>query len=401
MKDTATSERATTRGEPAGPTVGSVRKVRVWDAFVRLFHWGVVACVAGLAWTGYLSGSIARHFDLHVWLGSALSVLVVGRLVWGLVGSRYARFAAFPISAADVRRHLGNLLRGRAEHTIGHNPLGSLMVLALLATLGGLVLTGLMALGGVFRMGPAKGFATGAAGDIALVLHWWLGLFLLGLVALHIGGVVVERLLGAHDLVRAMIVGTKRVAAPAAAPSRGTPPARPAFAALVVLAMIGGALAPTVAVRRDALPGAPVPVAGSAYADACSDCHEAYHPSLLPAENWHRLMSGLEDHFGEDASLDPTTTARVMSWLAAHDAWATETKPARHLGRRAGPDQLRMTDTDFWKTTHAALGDEIFARPPIYTRANCSACHRDAASGWFNPSAIRIPEPPAPNSAGN
>lgn len=393
MKDTALADTAS--------TAETTQEAPVWDAFVRLFHWGVVACVAGLAFSGYLSGSIARNFDLHLWLGTALSVLVLARLVWGFLGSRHARFSSFPISTAAVRQHLAHLRRREAEDTVGHNPLGSVMVLALLGTLGALVLTGLAALGGVFRMGPAKGIVDGTAGDLALAVHWWLGLLLLALVALHIGGVMVERLLGARDLVRAMIVGTKRIPASVAAPARPTPAARPALAALLVLAAVGAALAPTAAVRRDSLPGAPARVEGSAYAAACSDCHEAYHPSLLPADSWRRLMAGLEDHFGEDASLDPATTAEVTAWLVAHDAWATETKPARHLGRRAGPDTLRTTDTAFWKRTHAALGDQVFARPPVYTRANCSACHRDAATGWFNPRAIRIPEPPETNSAGN
>ncbi|MDH5206909.1 MAG: cytochrome b/b6 domain-containing protein, partial [Hylemonella sp.] len=104
------------------------KKILVWDLPVRVFHWLLVLCFFG----AYLSSESERWMLLHVTLGYTLGGLLAFRLLWGLWGTRHARFVNFVRGPMAVARYLGSLLRGRPEHHVGHNPAGALAVVLLL-----------------------------------------------------------------------------------------------------------------------------------------------------------------------------------------------------------------------------------------------------------------------------
>jgi len=167
--------------------------VNVWDPVVRIFHWSLVASFA-VAW---LSGDeLAR---LHIWAGYAAAALVAFRLVWGLAGGRYARFSQFVRAPAAVAGYVGDILRGRERRYLGHNPAGGVMIVALIAGLIGVSVTGWMA-------------TTDAYWGVKWVeeTHEALANLLLLLVGLHVAGVAVASLRHHENLVRAMITGRKR-----------------------------------------------------------------------------------------------------------------------------------------------------------------------------------------------
>jgi hypothetical protein len=117
-----------------------------------------------------------------------------------------------------------------------------------------------------------------------------------------------------------------------------------------------------------------------------------YHPSLLPADAWRALLAGLDDHFGEDASLPGETVAALEAYVTSNAAENYDTLPA-NMFRRTGADApFQITATPFWKRTHAEIDDTVFRSPPVGARGNCAACHRDAATGMFDPRRISIPK---------
>ncbi|MCE3248463.1 MAG: hypothetical protein K0R41_2288, partial [Geminicoccaceae bacterium] len=179
----------------------------IWDVPTRLFHWLLVLLVA-LAWvTGEAEGSM---FTVHQLAGDGVAVLLVFRVIWGFVGSRHSRFSDFVRPWREVFAHIRGMLSLRPARTLGHNPLGGWMALVLLLVLAAQVGTGLFAsddgLGGPL----AGAVASGTAHSIA-ELHEGLSGALLGLIGLHIIGVLVESLLTRDNLVRAMITGRKAV----------------------------------------------------------------------------------------------------------------------------------------------------------------------------------------------
>ena len=358
-----------------------------WDIWVRLFHWLLVLAVVAAAATGFLAD--ATWLRLHLAAGLGAAALVLARIVWGAFGSTHARFSSFVPGPHAVLEHL----RGHGHRHLGHNPLGALMVLAVLTAVLALALSGITLLGGLYRLGPLAAGLGPATGIAARNLHEALAIGLIGLVAFHLGGVAFESRRSRENLARAMVTGRK--------PRRlGDVPARPARpragAALGAIVLIGGGLLAANAALTDrpldAMPAAPV---ASVVADECAACHMAYHPSLLPAATWSAIMRSLDDHFGEDASLDPATTAEIEAWLTAHAAETAATYPAR-IFAEAAAEPVAITGLAAWKRLHADLPEALFASRAVAGRSNCLACHLDAESGRFSPFAIHIPKEISP-----
>lgn len=171
--------------------------VRVWDPLVRVLHWSL----AGSFLVAWLTGDGLQA--LHEWAGYAAAAIVGVRLLWGLAGSRYARFAQFVRGPGAVAAYLAAMARGRERRHLGHNPAGGAMIVAILAGILGLGATGwLLTTDAWWGSGPLE------------AVHETLANLLLALVGLHVAGVVLAGLRHHESLVRAMITGRKR--APAA-----------------------------------------------------------------------------------------------------------------------------------------------------------------------------------------
>ncbi len=202
--------------------------IKVWDPLLRLFHWSLVASIA-IAW---LTGEDGEA--LHEWAGYAALGLIAFRLVWGLIGPRYARFTQFIRGPKEVITYTKDMLNKREKRYIGHNPLGAAMVVALLATTAATGFTGwLMAEPERMAMLPEMpAFVTpafadsdedeeheyggyGEGGEEAMEeIHEFFANLLLVLIFLHVAGVIYASRRHKENLARAMITGKKLAAAP-------------------------------------------------------------------------------------------------------------------------------------------------------------------------------------------
>lgn len=181
--------------------------VRVWDLPTRIFHWALVACVVALVATGQIGGNaMAWHFRF----GYTMLSLLLFRMVWGLVGGRWSRFAAFIYGPTTLVRYLKG--HGLPEHSVGHTPLGALSVFALLGFLLAQVATGLISDDEIAAAGPLTRFVSNAAVSQATFYHKDVGkLILMGLVTLHVTAILFYLLKKHANLVRPMIHGDKEV----------------------------------------------------------------------------------------------------------------------------------------------------------------------------------------------
>jgi cytochrome b len=169
-------------------------RIAVWDWLIRGFHWGLVASFL-VAWASTRGLPSTRW---HEPAGYAVMALLALRLVWGLAGSHYARFAQFVRPAGAVLGYARLVLRGRAPRYIGHNPLGGWMVLALLATAAFTALTGWLFTTARFWGSDAMALAHEASAWALLVL-----------ACLHVVGVIVTSIQHREHLLGAMIHGRK------------------------------------------------------------------------------------------------------------------------------------------------------------------------------------------------
>ena len=179
-------------GAEAGLPDSGPRPVKVWDRFVRVFHWSLVSCVL-LNQFVLEAGETA-----HTWVGYLASALVLARIVWGFIGSRHARFADFFPTPARLRAHWQALRAGEKPHHLGHNPFGALMMLALMALVLALGVTG-------FLQG------TDAFWGVEWVqeLHEGLAETLVWLAALHAAAALVMGRMERTRLIKAMVTGVK------------------------------------------------------------------------------------------------------------------------------------------------------------------------------------------------
>ncbi len=167
--------------------------IRVWDPLVRLFHWSLV----GLFFFAFVTGDEWK--SAHETAGYIVAGLIGFRILWGLVGPRHARFASFVRGPSAVAGYLGDAVKMKARRHVGHNPAGGAMVLALIAAIAVIATTGYM-------------METDAYWGVAWVedVHKTVVYATLGLIALHVAGVVLASFEHRENLVRAMITGRKR-----------------------------------------------------------------------------------------------------------------------------------------------------------------------------------------------
>lgn len=181
-------------------------RVKVWDPFVRLFHWSLV--------TAFFIAYFTEEDQLrpHAIAGYVVGALIVARLAWGFVGPRHARFDDFVRSPRTIFAYSRDMLRGHARRYLGHNPAGGAMILMLLLALAATVVTGLVIYGADKGLGPLAPWLAGqeALGESLEEAHEFLANFTLFLVLLHVGGVIVGSFMHRENLIRAMINGYKR-----------------------------------------------------------------------------------------------------------------------------------------------------------------------------------------------
>lgn len=177
-------------------------RILVWDWPTRLGHW----LMAGSFAVAWLTSESEAWRNVHVGAGYAFGALILFRLVWGLVGTRYARFGEFVKSPRAAFAYLRSLVAGRPQHTVGHNPAGAWAIVLLLVLGAATVASGWAAFEEL-------------GGDWLEEFHEVLASFMLGVVVVHVLGVLVGSVAHRENLVRAMLNGYKRGAAAAAIPS--------------------------------------------------------------------------------------------------------------------------------------------------------------------------------------
>lgn len=178
--------------------------VYVWDPFVRIFHWTLVAAFT----VAYLTED--DLLTVHVWAGYLVGALVVARVVWGFVGSPHARFADFLYAPRTTLRYVRDLILSRAERHLGHSPGGGYMVILLLVFLTATVITGLVVYGGDQQAGPLAGMFTEDTGEAMEEVHEVLANIALALVIAHVAAVVLASFAHRENLIGAMLTGYKR-----------------------------------------------------------------------------------------------------------------------------------------------------------------------------------------------
>ena len=207
------------------------KRIRLWDLPTRLFHWLLALAVIGAVISGQMGGNLIVW---HARLGLFIVGLLAFRLVWGLIGSTYARFAQFFPTPAKLRAYL----RGQWREP-GHNPLGALSVFALLTLVGFQAISGLFANDDIAFVGPLFELVDKSLSNRLTGLHHLAANLLYALVGLHLASIAFYALAKKNNLLWPMLTGTKEVEQ--GEDAQGGGPLALAFAILLALAAVYGA----------------------------------------------------------------------------------------------------------------------------------------------------------------
>lgn len=152
----------------------------------------------------------------------------------------------------------------------------------------------------------------------------------------------------------------------------------------VALLLLGGMLSVAHAEDDDDDDIQAVAATNAKWQAECGACHVAFPPRLLPAASWREMMSGLDKHFGTDASLDAPTAREIGAFLDKQSGGGKHASPAKPV--------LRITDTSWFKREHDEVPARVWKNPQVKSPSNCAACHLQAERGNYSERNIRIPK---------
>ena len=362
----------------------------IWDLPTRIFHW-VLALSFAFAW---LSSDDNRYLFAHVYAGYIFISLLLFRLVWGVFGSRYAKFHSFAYSWPSVQAYLKGLLTGQASRYLGHNPAGGWAIFFMIALGFFVSVTGILVLAGEEGHGPFKDFASYNVGSGAKEVHEITAWMMLIFAFIHIAGVLLESWFHKENLTLSMITGKKESRLNLTAAKHSL-----IGSLLIIIIMTSGMwYFKGYLQQTDDQPY--IPFLGVSLPDndlwrsECGDCHLAYYPVLLPARSWDKLLQTQENHFDEDLALDDETITAIRTFLLANSADSKLTEAAHKVNTSTPKNEtpLEVTKTVYWIKKHGDIDEKYWQSEIVKSKGNCEACHLDAKQGAFEDSGMRLPK---------
>ena len=380
-------------------------KIKVWDGPTRTFHWLLVFSYL----TVFFTSRSEWYLPYHVMGGYLALALVIFRIFWGFFGGSYARFSGFVAEPGAVTTFLKSAMRFEPLRYVGHNPAVGWVVLVMLAVTAALTITGILTYSGEEGLGPFAGYVTFETGLYAKLIHTILAYLAVLMVVVHISAALFHDFVLKENIIIAMITGRKEdeegwkviYAREKEAPVSGRPAARLVFWIFITFLGALGLFylppdkAPSYSAPR--LLGAVEDHRESEiWLDECSACHAPFHPTLLPASSWKLMMRELEDHFGDDASLDPEVSVEVLEYLLSASAELSTSEASKHILysiKKSGANTpLRITEIQYWEDKHSDIAEEVFNRASIVNKSNCIACHPGSDVGSYEDADISVPE---------
>ncbi len=360
-----------------------VIKSYIYSFAARFSH---IALILGLA-ISYLLSEFDGLLYFHAAFGVIFGVAIIFRIIWGFIGTKYSKFSDFKFSGLG-----GYFLSffSKKEKFIGHNPASSIAIIIMLSlgficVISGLMLYGIDENSGIFA------FLYNNYNELKFVksIHEVSANLLLIVAIIHICGALIDKFIHKNDALNSMITGYKLTKNDESVKANL---AQKIFCLVWILAIIAAFL---YILNRDnfILKSHALKVDYSSqnavFAKECGSCHMLYPPFLLPKKSWEIMMANLENHFGDDASIDEEANQNILNFLLANSAQMNSNKTAFNILKYAKNDQnIAITKNEYWIKKHRKIDEKVFLRDDIKSKANCTACHKDIQNGIIQKSLI-------------
>jgi len=365
-------------------------KSYVWSLFTRLFHIFLIIGVALL----FLFSEFDNLLSYHAIIGYTVGLLFLFRIVWGFMDVKYSKFADFNFKLTDLIAYMFNIFSNKKEY-VGHNPASSWAIVAMI-TFGLLsVLSGTLVYGTQEGMGIFSFLNHSIFKKMELFeeVHEFFTTVFMMVIFAHIAGVLLDKVLHKSRVIESMIDGYKETQAESLKLTLLQKLFGTLWIGLSIFFLIYLLNNPSNVLVADANTAVDYKKEQPLFESECKSCHTLYPPYLLPKNSWVNMMSSLENHFGDDASLDAQDTNTIREYLVKNAA-ESSTKEAAYkiLKDINNTENIAITKTPYWIKRHHEIDKNIFASKEVKAQSNCKACHANIEQGLLNDKDIKIPE---------
>ena len=359
-------------------------KVYVWPLGTRIVHWMFALSFT----TAFITSFYEEALHSHVALGFIFLTMIVYRIIWGIVGPRYATFNTFKLSLPELKHYFVEKVQNRwRKIPAGHNPASSwftiwALVMGTIIVISGLLLYGIQEAKGVLSY--LNDDYTAYMGLLDMV-HKWASYIFVAWVLVHISGVMVEQFWHKTNMVFAMITGYKRTDGEDTEVSK-----RLTFFAFFMIFLAIGTYFFIISSNYNFLTTQKYKniiyeEEHPLFERECGECHNLYPPFLLPSKSWKRVMGKLDNHFGEEiteANITKSEQASILEFLTQNAAETStrevSVKVMNSLGERR---PKAFTKTPYWRETHKNIPLSVYKTKEVKDKSNCVACHKDFEEG--------------------
>ncbi len=373
-------------------TADGMTKSYIWPLFNRVLH---ILLIVFFGVT-FILGDIDELLSYHVIFALVFTLLFVFRIIWGFIGPKYSKFKDFNFNKKDLKEYLLSPFSHTKEY-IGHNPASSWAIIAMILLTISTTLTGMLAYGieknhGVFSFLHSEYFK-----DMELFeeAHEVFANMLIAVIVVHIAGALLDKFIKKGDAIDSMVNGYKKLSLNS---SISTNIFQKIFAILAfvlslyafyyLLSAKDNIFIASANQKQD------YSLVHQDFADECGSCHITYPPYLLPQRSWRLMMSDLENHFGDDASIDKKTNLSILAFLDKYSAENSTHEAALKILKslKENNSTIAITKTPYWQKRHKHIDKNIFLTKDVKSKANCSACHKDIEYGLIESERIKVPK---------
>ena len=360
-----------------------MKKILVWGLYTRASH----ALLMVMMLAVFLTSEVKRLLTLHVALGYTLALLFLFRILWGFMDVKYSKFKDFNFSLGDLKAYMFAIFGTKKEY-IGHNPASSYAIIAMIVLTFLAVLTGALTYGVKEGMGIFSFMNHTMFRDMKLFkeVHEFFSNVLMAVIFAHIAGVLLDKIVHKSRALESMVDGYKLGDEEGLKLTLLQKIFGVLALGLSMVAFIYMLLAPNSLLIADGNPKMDYAKENSAFYKECISCHTLFPPFLLPSKSWVSMMDTLENHFGDDASLDAQTVESIKAFLVKNSAESSTKESSLRILASLEKEKtyLAITETPFWKNRHKKIDKAIFSQADIGKPSNCKACHDTIENGLLN-----------------
>jgi len=353
----------------------------IWSIPTRVFHWLFASTIL----LAFLTAQEDYLLNYHAIIGYVILIILIFRIVWGLIGPKYSKFKDFPLSIEKAKDFTKNIFDTKQVY-IGHNPMASFVIVAMLITTLIVILTGILTLGIQEGKGVLSFLNNSYFKSMELLknIHEFFSNLFLTLIVIHLFGVLSDKILHSkHGILKSIFSGYKNTKKNESIKLNNF---QKIFSLIMIVLLISfivfNLVKPNNMLIISSYKHIDFNTKNELFVSECNSCHTLYPPDLLPEKSWGILMSNLENHFGDDAYLEKEDREIILNFLIKNSAEKSTKEASFKISKSIGTKNIiAISKTLFWKKQHKDIPKDLFNNKKIKSKANCKACHIDIEKG--------------------